>query len=71
MLNNQNKTENVIFAAANECVQLLIQKQYRITMAESCTGGMLASAIVSVPDASKVFDVSFVTYANAAKMTYL
>ncbi len=69
MLKNQN--ENYLFAAATECVQLLIQKKYHISMAESCTGGMLASSIVSVADASKVFDASFVTYANAAKMKYL
>ena len=69
MLKNQN--ESYLFAAATECVQLLMQKEYRISMAESCTGGMLASSIVSVADASKVFDASFVTYANAAKMKYL
>ncbi len=69
MLNKQN--ENYLYAAACECVQLLMQKQYRISMAESCTGGMLASSIVSVADASKVFDASFVTYANEAKMKYL
>ena len=69
MLNNQN--DNYLYAAALECVQLLIQKGWRISMAESCTGGMLASGIVSVADASKVFDASFVTYANEAKMKYL
>ncbi len=69
MLNKRN--ENYLFAAATECVQLLIQKGCRISMAESCTGGMLASSIVSVADASKVFDASFVTYANEAKMKYL
>ncbi|MBR2413333.1 MAG: CinA family protein [Clostridia bacterium] len=69
MLNKQN--ENYLYAAACECVQLLMQKQCRISMAESCTGGMLASSIVSVADASKVFDASFVTYANEAKMKYL
>ena len=71
MLNIQNQNESFLFAAANECVHLLIQNNYRITMAESCTGGMLAASIVSVPDASKVFDASFVTYANEAKMKYL
>ncbi len=71
MLNKHDQTENILFAAARECVQLLIRNQYRITMAESCTGGMLASSIVAVPDASKVFDSSFVTYANEAKIKYL
>lgn len=52
---------------ANKLVQLLIEKNLRITTAESCTGGMIASEIVSVTDASKVFDAGFVTYADFAK----
>lgn len=70
MQSNQENKEKIIYAAALECVRLLEEKQLRISMAESCTGGMLAAAIVSVPDASKVFDASFVTYANAAKLKY-
>lgn len=70
MLNNQ-VNENYLYAASFECVQRLLQKQYRISMAESCTGGLLASSIVSIADASKVFDASFVTYANDAKIKYL
>ena len=54
-----------------ELVQLLISNNYKISCAESCTGGMLASAIVDVADASKVLDMSFVTYANEAKINLL
>lgn len=52
-------------------VNQLIEKKYRISFAESCTGGLAAATLVSVSDASKVFDCSFVTYANEAKMKYL
>lgn len=52
-------------------VEKLIEKNLKITMAESCTGGLLASKIVSVPNASKVFDMSFVTYSNESKMELL
>lgn len=52
-------------------VNQLIQKNYHISFAESCTGGMACAALVSVADASKVLDVSFVTYANEAKIQYL
>lgn len=52
-------------------VNKLIQKNYHISFAESCTGGMACAALVSIADASKVLNVSFVTYANEAKMKYL
>ena len=51
-------------------VNLLIEKNYKIASAESCTGGMFASTIVNVPNASKVLDASIVTYANEAKEKY-
>ena len=53
-----------------ELVDLLRRKNMTISMAESCTGGLLAACIVSVPDASKVFNQSFVTYTEEAKMKY-
>ena len=52
-------------------VNKLIEKNYKIATAESCTGGLLASAIVEVANASKVFDMSFVTYSNESKMELL
>jgi nicotinamide-nucleotide amidase len=43
----------------------------RIATAESCTGGMLAALITSVPGSSDVFDCGFVTYSNEAKKRML
>lgn len=54
-----------------ELVNKLINLNYKICFAESCTGGMVSSSIVDVNDASKVLDMSFVTYANSAKMNLL
>ncbi len=51
-----------------ELVEALIERNCKISCAESCTGGLLASSIVEVPAASQVFDMSFVTYANEAKV---
>lgn len=48
-------------------VKKLIDKKMKITFAESCTGGLAAAELVAVPDASKVFDGSFVTYAEKLK----
>lgn len=52
-------------------VNKLTEKGWHIACAESCTGGLIASRIVNVANASKVLNVSFVTYANEAKMKYL
>lgn len=54
-----------------QVVNRLMEMGYHISFAESCTGGLAAATLVSVPDASNVFDVSFVTYANEAKTKYL
>lgn len=42
-----------------------------IALAESCTGGLVASAITEVPGSSRVLDRSFVTYSNEAKIELL
>jgi len=44
---------------------------YRITTAESCTGGMVAAALTDIAGSSDVFDRGFVTYSNAAKTEML
>lgn len=51
-------------------VSKLIKKQYYIASAESCTGGMFASTVINVPNASNVLKASIVTYSNEAKQKY-
>lgn len=43
----------------------------KISVAESCTGGLVAAALTEVPGASAVFEAGFVTYSNAIKMSIL
>ncbi len=57
--------------SAEELVRRLAQKNWMIATAESCTGGLVASAITEVPGASAVFDRGFVTYSNQAKTELL
>ena len=49
----------------------LKRKKLKLALSESCTGGMLSSAITSVGGASKVFSMGLVTYSNQAKMSIL
>lgn len=46
-------------------------KGIRIVTAESCTGGLVASALTDIAGSSDVFDRGFVTYSNAAKVQML
>lgn len=52
-------------------VSFLSSNGLKIATAESCTGGLVSSAIVSVPGASEVFYEGVVTYSNGAKMERL
>ena len=52
-------------------VSLLKKKKLKLAVAESCTGGMLSSAITSVSGSSKVFTMGLVTYSNQAKTSIL
>jgi len=49
----------------------LIKKKLTISTAESCTGGLLSSAITSVAGSSKVFKLGLVTYSNQSKIKVL
>ena len=49
-------------------VNLLIEKNKKISTMESCTGGAIANYITNIPDASKVIEFSAVTYSNQYKI---
>ena len=52
-------------------VRKLIKEKLKISVAESCTGGLLSSAITSVSGSSEVFDFGLVSYSNKSKIKFL
>ena len=52
-------------------IRILTKKNFKLSVAESCTGGLLASTITSISGASKVFNLGLVTYSNQAKINIL
>ena len=56
---------------SKKVVGLLRKKKLKISFAESCTGGLLASSITSVSGSSKIFTLGLVTYSNQAKIKIL
>ncbi len=61
VLNNKSK----------KIVSLLKRKKLKIAVAESCTGGLLSSAITSVSGSSKVFTLGLVAYSSQSKIKVL
>jgi len=49
----------------------LIGKKLSISVAESCTGGLLATNLTSLSNASKYFKTGLITYSNSAKIKIL
>ena len=56
---------------SQKLVKLLSKKKLKISLVESCTGGLLSSSITSVSGSSKVFTFGLVTYSNQAKINIL
>jgi len=58
-------------ATAARLVRRIKEGNHTITVAESCTGGLLASAFTDIAGASQWFQQSWVTYSNEAKVKEL
>ena len=64
MWNKINQQSKILFDRCSE-------KNITVTTAESCTGGMVASSIVSINGSSSIFKSSIVTYSNSMKSKLL
>jgi len=58
-------------AAAARLVRRIKEGGHTITVAESCTGGLLASSFTDIAGASSWFNQAWVTYSNDAKIKVL
>ena len=52
-------------------IDKLIKKNISISVAESCTGGLIANTITKYSGVSKIFSYGIITYSNKAKTKYL
>ncbi len=59
------------FDLAKSVIELLEKKNLKITSAESCTGGLIATMLTRQSGASAVFDGGVISYANAIKEAWL
>ena len=56
---------------SQKIVRLLLKKKFKISFAESCTGGLLSSTITQISGSSKVFTIGLVAYSNQSKINTL
>ena len=56
---------------SQKIVKILSKKNLKISLAESCTGGLFSSTITSISGSSKIFTLGLVTYSNQAKINIL
>ena len=54
-------------STGKQIIDLLAERNQTLVTAESCTGGMIASALTDIPGASAAIYGGYVTYANSAK----
>lgn len=61
----------ILVNKAREVVEANRAAGRRISIAESCTGGLVSAALTEIPGSSEMFEAGYVTYSNAAKVSQL
>jgi nicotinamide-nucleotide amidase len=60
-----------LIARAQALIAAYSERHWRVTTAESCTGGLIAGLLTEIPGSSAVVERGFVTYSNEAKSDLL
>ena len=68
-MNSNNSLK--LYELASEIINKCRSKKFKISVAESCTGGLISSIITSIPGSSDVFECGFITYSNSSKRKFL
>lgn len=55
----------------DEIKNILIKNNLKLSIGESCTGGLISSYLTDIDGASNFIEINFVTYANEAKIKFL
>lgn len=71
LMHDEELIEDPIYARAEALLERGSAMGVMVATAESCTGGMIASALTDVPGSSALLDRGFVTYSNEAKAEML
>ena len=58
-------------SSSSNIIKKLIKKKISISIAESCTGGLVSSTLVKNDGASKIFSCGIICYSNYSKIKYL
>lgn len=65
------KNTQQICLLIDELSNILLKNRYFLTVAESCTGGLLGAYLTATSGCSRWFDRGFITYSNLAKQEML
>ena len=68
MLQKEELSTHVL---CGQLADFLLERQWKLTTAESCTGGLIAAACTELSGSSNWFERGFVTYSNEAKTELL
>ena len=63
--------DNEFLTVVKEISERLVQRELKMSVAESCTGGLIAHEITNLPGASLFFELGVVSYSEESKRSVL